>query len=84
MIKLIDILNEIGDASMAVPYTHTDSGKSKYETVEKYEFNIGEDTYVVSMFISDIDIDLDIDIYDIDIDIDILCNSKIYISIERR
>jgi len=59
MIKLIDILNEIGDASMAVPYTHTDSGKSKYETVEKYEFNIGEDTYVVSMFISDIDIYLD-------------------------
>ena len=59
MIKLINILKEIGDATSAVPYTHTDSGKGKYETVEKYEFEIGEDTYVVSMFVSDIDTSLD-------------------------
>ena len=51
----MDILKEIGDATSAVPYTQTDSEKSKYEIVEKYEFEIGEDTYVVTMFVSDID-----------------------------
>ena len=55
MIKLMDILKEIGDATSAVSYIHTDSGKSKYETVEKYEFEIGEDTYVVTMFVSEVD-----------------------------
>ena len=59
MISLTNILKEIGDASSSVPYIHTDSGNNKYETVEKYEFEIGEDTYVVTMFVSDIDTSLD-------------------------
>ena len=58
MIKLIDILLEIGDASLAVPYTHANSEKREYETIETYEFKIGEDTYAVTMFVSELDFDL--------------------------
>jgi len=55
MISLTNILKEIGDATSAVPYAHTNSEKRKYETIEKYEFEIGEDTYIVSMFVSEVD-----------------------------
>jgi len=58
MIKLASILQEIGDATGAVPYTHTDSGKSKYQTVEKYQFKIGEDTYIVTIYKSELDTSL--------------------------
>lgn len=58
MIKLIDLLKEIGDATSAVPYTHKNSEKRKYETIETYNFNIGEDTYAVTMFVTKLDFDL--------------------------
>ena len=58
MIKLVDILQEIGDATNPVSYTKTSEKTDKYETRIKYEFNIGEDTYIVSLFVSDLDITL--------------------------
>jgi hypothetical protein len=58
MIKLASILQEIGDATNPVPYTKTSEKTDKYETRIKYEFNIGEDTYIVSVFVSDLDITL--------------------------
>jgi hypothetical protein len=58
MIKLLDILQEIGDATSPVPYTKTSEKEDKYETKVKYEFKIEEDTYIVSLFVSDIDTSL--------------------------
>lgn len=58
MIKLASILQEIGDATSPVPYTKTSEKEDKYETIIKYEFKIGEDTYIVSLFVSDIDTSL--------------------------
>jgi hypothetical protein len=58
MIKLASILQEIGDATSPVPYTKTSEKPDKYETRIKYEFKIGEDTYIVSLFVSDLDITL--------------------------
>lgn len=53
MIKLIDLLKEIGDSPSNVSYTKTSSGKDN--TATRYEFTIGEDTYVVSMHIKELD-----------------------------
>jgi hypothetical protein len=58
MIKLASILQEIGDATSPVPYTKTSEKADKYETRIKYEFKLGEDTYIVSLFVSDIDTSL--------------------------
>ena len=58
MIKLASLLQEIGDATSPVPYTKASEKADKYETRIKYEFNIGEDTYIVSLFVSDIDTSL--------------------------
>lgn len=58
MIKLSDILQEIGDATSPVPYTKTSEKRDKYETRIKYEFKLGEDTYIVSLFVSDLDTSL--------------------------
>jgi hypothetical protein len=55
MIKLIDLIKEIGDSSSNIPYTQTDTGKGKDETVSKYEFTIGDDTYVVNTSIKELD-----------------------------
>ena len=55
MIKLIDILNEIGDASIAVDYRKVSEDEEKYQTIIIYEFQIGEDTYIVTMYVSEID-----------------------------
>jgi len=58
MIKLASLLQEIGDATSPVPYTKTSEKPDKYETKIKYEFKIGEDTYIVSLFVSDLDLTL--------------------------
>jgi hypothetical protein len=58
MIKLARLLQEIGDATSPVPYTKTSEKTDKYETRIKYEFKLGEDTYIVSLFVSDIDTSL--------------------------
>lgn len=55
MIKLIDLLKEIGDSTSNVPYAQTDTGRGKDETVSKYEFAIGDDTYVVNTFVRELD-----------------------------
>jgi hypothetical protein len=55
MIKLIDLLKEIGDSSSDVPYAQTDFGHGKDETVSKYEFTIGEDTYAVNAYVKKLD-----------------------------
>ena len=55
MIKLLDILKEIGDASMAVDYRKVSEDEEKYQTVVGYEFQIEEDTYIVTMYVSEID-----------------------------
>ena len=38
MIKLMDILKEIGDASMAVDYRKLGESKQPYQTIIEYEF----------------------------------------------
>jgi hypothetical protein len=58
MIKLMDILKEIGDASMAVNYRKVGEDKQKYQTVIGYEFEIGKDIYIVTMYVSEIDTSL--------------------------
>ena len=55
MIKLIDLIKEIGDSSSGVSYAQTDNGIGKDETVGKYEFTIGTDTYVVNTYVKDLD-----------------------------
>jgi len=58
MIKLASLLQEIGDATSPVPYTKASEKESKYETVTNYEFKIGEDTYIVTTYVSDMDLTL--------------------------
>ena len=57
MIKLLNILNEIGDATLAVPYTNTLNDYNKKLGVSnlEYEFKIGEDTYIVSISVDQLD-----------------------------
>jgi hypothetical protein len=55
MIKLMDILKEIGDASMAVDYRKLGESKQPYQTIIEYEFKIGEDAYEVLMYVSPMD-----------------------------
>lgn len=50
MIKLLDILNEIGDATKAVPYRKSFKSKQPNYTIIQYEFKIGEDTYEVNTY----------------------------------
>ena len=52
MIKLLDILKEIGDTTLAVPYKKIKDTSNKLGQYLSWEFKIGEDTYVVD---SDID-----------------------------
>ena len=59
MIKLSDILQEIGDSSTkAAPYSKTSETKNNEETKTSYEFKIGEDTYIVTLYIGDLDLSL--------------------------
>jgi hypothetical protein len=51
MIKLIDILNEIGDATNPVPYKKIGEEDNEYEKRLRYAFNIGDDVYIVNMYI---------------------------------
>jgi hypothetical protein len=55
MIKLIDILNEIGDATMAVDYQKTRTKINDYYTLIVYNFKIGEDLYEVDTYVSPIE-----------------------------
>lgn len=55
MIKLIDLIKEIGDSTSNVSYAQTDSGIGKGEIVSKYEFTIGEDTYAVNTYVRKLD-----------------------------
>lgn len=55
MIKLIDILKEIGDATSAVSYTKVGEDKQKYQTIITYQFEIGEDIYKVDLTVSPLD-----------------------------
>jgi hypothetical protein len=55
MIKLFDLLKEIGDASLAVPYKKTTDQSNKFGHFLSWEFKIGEDTYIVNSEIDDED-----------------------------
>ena len=56
MIKLMDILKEIGDATMAVDYQKTRTLKiNDYSTLIIYNFKIGEDTYEVSTYLNPVE-----------------------------
>jgi hypothetical protein len=55
VIKLIDLIKEIGDSPSTVSYAQTDYGKGKDEAVGKYEFMIGSDTYVVNTYVKELD-----------------------------
>jgi hypothetical protein len=55
MIKLIDILKEIGEATSAVPYRKTEEDKQKYQTIITYQFEIGDDIYKVDLTVSPLD-----------------------------
>ena len=60
MIKLASILQEIGDATSPVPYTNTiDLYNKKFDIANiEYEFEIGEDTYVVITHVDELDTSL--------------------------
>ena len=55
MIKLIDILKEIGDATNPVPYHKASDEDTGYEKRLGYEFSIGDDVYVVHLYITEVD-----------------------------
>ena len=52
MIKLFDILSEIGDATLSVPYNKTSKSTNSFgdETTINYEFEIGDNTYIVELY----------------------------------
>ena len=60
MIKLASILQEIGDVTSPVPYTNTiDLYNKKFDIANiEYEFEIGEDTYVVITQVDELDTSL--------------------------
>jgi hypothetical protein len=57
MIKLFDILSEIGDATLSVPYNKTGESlnSTKDEKTINYEFEIGDNTYIVELYTGLID-----------------------------
>jgi len=52
MIKLFDILSEIGDAALSVSYNKTGESlnSTKDEKTINYEFEIGDNAYIVSLY----------------------------------
>jgi len=52
MIKLFDILSEIGDAALSVLYNKTGESlnSTKDEKTINYEFEIGDNTYIVELY----------------------------------
>jgi hypothetical protein len=52
MIKLFDILSEIGDATLSVPYNKTGESlnSTKDEKTINYEFEIGDNAYIVELY----------------------------------
>jgi hypothetical protein len=52
-----NLLSEIGDASNPLNYKETSNETTPISTRVKYEFSIGEDTYIVGMSITKLDLE---------------------------